>query len=41
LHTKSKYYSHLVANPDIVYALMDVPLVCKVSMVTDFVSEKF
>ena len=34
---KSKYYSHLVSNPDIAHAFMDVPSLCKVSMVTDLV----
>jgi hypothetical protein len=38
---KSKYYSHLVSNPDIAHAFMDVPLLYKVSMITDFVNEKF
>jgi hypothetical protein len=38
---KSKYYSHLVANPNITYAFMDVPLLYKISMGTDFVNEKF
>jgi hypothetical protein len=38
---KSKYYSHLVANPNITYAFMDVPLFYKISMVTNFVNEKF
>lgn len=38
---KSKYYSHLVANPNIVYAFMDVPLFYKISMVTNFVNEMF
>jgi hypothetical protein len=38
---KSKYYSHLVSNPDIAHAFMDVPFLYKVSMITDFVNEKF
>jgi hypothetical protein len=38
---KSKYYSHLVSNPDVAHAFMDVPLLYKVSTITDFVNEKF
>jgi hypothetical protein len=38
---KSKYYSHLVSYPDIAHAFMDVSLLYKVSMITDFVNEKF
>jgi hypothetical protein len=31
----------LVYNPDIAHAFMDVPFLYKVSMITDFVNEKF
>jgi hypothetical protein len=40
LEHKSKYYAHLVANPDIASAFMKLTLPYKISWVTTFVSGK-
>jgi hypothetical protein len=41
IYHKSKYYAYLVANPHIARAVMDLPLLYKVSCVTSFVDENF
>jgi len=38
---KSIYYAHLVANPDIARAFVDMPLLYQVSWVSKFVSDNF
>jgi hypothetical protein len=40
LEYKSKYYAHLVANPDITREFMKLPLFYKMSWVTGFLHEK-
>jgi hypothetical protein len=40
LEHKSKYYAHLVANPDIATTFMILPLLYKITWVITFVNEK-
>jgi hypothetical protein len=40
LEHKSKYYTHLVANPNIATAFMGLPLFYKITWVTTFVNER-
>jgi hypothetical protein len=40
LEHKSKYYAHLVGNPDIATVFMSLPLLYKITWVTTFVNER-
>jgi hypothetical protein len=40
LEHKYKYYTHLVANPDIAIMFMSLPLFYKITWVTTFVNER-